>query len=94
MRNNDVVTYTPVCDTHRAFEMIMRSKYIRLTTPNGTRRISRREAVNAINDATRCADCIGGTTWCEACRYIDIQLTVRGCVICLDGTMHGALIQP
>jgi hypothetical protein len=94
MQNNHVVTYTPVPDTRRALELIMRSKYIRLITPNGVRRISRREAVNAINDTTRCADCIGGVSWCEACRYIDNPLTVRGVRIYLVGTLHGAIIQP
>jgi hypothetical protein len=94
MQNNEVVTYTPVSDTRRAMELIMQSKYIRLITPNGIRRVSRRVAMDAVNDTTRCADCIGGKSWCEACKYIDNLLTVRGASIYLDGTIHGAIIQP
>jgi hypothetical protein len=94
MQNNEVVTYTPIPETHIAMELIMQSRYIRLITPNGIRRVSRRVAMDAVNDTTRCADCIGGVSWCEACRYIDNPLTVRGTRIYLDGTLHGAIIQP
>ena len=88
MQNNEVIEYAPVSDITRAREMVLTSNYMRLTTPNGVRRISRRDAWQAVCDCMRCADCIGSKSWCEACKYIDMALTVRGSNIYLDATMQ------
>lgn len=75
-----------------AVELAHGSKYIRLITPNGTRRISRRDALHAITETTRCRDCQGTNSWCEACEYIDNPLRIHARRVYLDGIEHGAIL--
>ena len=93
MRDRDTTQYiagAPV--KNYAIDLVLNSKYIRLITPNGTRRVSRRVALQAIIDTTKCRDCRDTDTWCEACRYIENPLRIDARRIYLDGTACGAIL--
>ena len=80
------------CPVLYAYDLVYGSKYIKLITPNGTRRISRREALHAITETTKCRDCQETNSWCEACKYIDNPLRIHARRVYLDGTEHGAIL--
>lgn len=76
----------------RAIEMVNGAKYIQLKDSTGVRRISRRDALHAIAETTRCNDCKDTGKWCDACAYIDNPLTIRAWFIYLDGTLSGPIL--
>lgn len=76
----------------QAVELVRQSPYIRLIDSTGVRRVSRRVALQAIIDTTKCRDCRDTSTWCEACRYIENPLRIDARRIYLDGTACGAIL--
>lgn len=75
-----------------AVELVRQSPYIRLIDCNGVRRVSRRVALQAIAETTRCMDCKDTGKWCDACKCIENPLSVFGWFIYLDGTMSGPIL--
>lgn len=76
----------------QAIELVRQSPYIRLIDSNGIRRVSRRVALQAIEETTRCKDCKDTGKWCDACKCVDNPLSVFGWFIYLDGTMSGPIL--
>ena len=93
MRDRDTTEYRIMEKPEiQALELVKQSPYIRLIDNNGVRRISRRVAIQAITETTRCIDCKDTGKWCDGCKYIDNPLSVFGWFIYLDGTMSGPII--
>ena len=70
----------------QAIELVRQSPYIRLIDSNGIRRVSRRVALQAIEETTRCKDCK------DTGKCVDNPLSVFGWFIYLDGTMSGPIL--
>ncbi len=73
----------PIVDL--ALECVRTRKYIYITLPHSHGRISRKAAINAILDTTRCKDCIGGFTRCAECDQVESKIRIDGSNIYLEG---------